>query len=72
MLAATVILSWNAVAQVADYGIQNGILSFEESHAPVIAGKGSSLSVSDWHAKLGNKSLKWDWKRRWGVLPTGW
>ena len=64
MLAATVILSWNAVAQVADYGIQNGILSFEESHAPVIAGKGSSLSVSDWHAKLGNKSLKWDWKRR--------
>ena len=56
-LAASALLFWRAEAQVADYGEANGVFSFEESHTPVTAGKGSTVSVSDWHAKLGSHSL---------------
>ena len=68
ILAASALLSWRAEAQVADYGEANGVFSFEQSPAPVTAGKGSTVSVSDWHAKLGSHSLQWDWKRRKAVI----
>lgn len=61
-LAASVLISLSAEAQVVDYGEDNGILSFEESTSPALAGKGSSLSVSTEHAKLGQTSLEWNWK----------
>ena len=64
LLAASALLSWRAEAQVADYGEASGVLSFEESPAPATAGKGSAVSISDWHAKLGSHSLQWDWKRK--------
>ena len=50
-----------AEAQVADYGIENGILSFEKSTEYVACSKGSSVSTSAEHAKLGTHSLKWEW-----------
>lgn len=62
ILAATVLLSMNAVAQVADYGQENGVLSFENGTSPAVPGRKSQLTVSDLHAKLGTKSLLWEWK----------
>ena len=64
ILAASAILSWDAEAQVADYSEVNGVLSFEESTEKVTAGKNSTVSISDWHAKLGSHSLQWTWKRK--------
>lgn len=63
ILAATVLLSMNAVAQVADYGQENGVLSFENGTSPAVPGSKSRLAVSDLHAKLGTNSLLWEWKR---------
>lgn len=63
ILAASVLLCGSAEAQVADYGRANGIISFEENTDPVLPGKGSQLSVSKEHAKLGSQSLLWSWKR---------
>ena len=62
-LAASVAFSLAAEAQVADYGIANGIYSFENSTTPA-SSKDGSLSISEDHAKLGVHSLKWEWKRR--------
>ena len=61
-LAASVLLCGRSEAQVADYGIANGVLSFEEGTAPAVCSKGSELSLSSEHAKLGANSLKWEWK----------
>ena len=63
ILAASVLLCGRAEAQVADYGLANGVMSFEDGTAPAVCSKGSELSVTDEHAKLGNQSLKWDWKK---------
>lgn len=61
-LAASVLLCGRSEAQVADYGIANGVLSFEEGTASAVCSKGSVLSISSEHAKLGANSLKWEWK----------
>ena len=63
ILAASVLLAGRMEAQVADYGLANGILSFEESSFPVHCSKGSGISISSEHSKLGQKSLKWDWRK---------
>lgn len=62
LIAATALLTQSAVAQVADYGPENGVLSFEDGTSPAEAGKKSSVSVSGLHAKLGTRSLLWEWK----------
>ena len=64
ILAASVLLTGSMEAQVADYGPANGILSFEESSFPVHCSKGSGISLSSEHSKLGQKSLKWEWRKR--------
>lgn len=48
-------------ADNVDFPAIKEVLSFEEGTFPVVAGKRSKVSVSDWHAKFGNNSLKWDW-----------
>ena len=64
ILAASVLLSGRSEAQVVDYGLANGVLSFEDGTAPAQCSKGSALSVSQEHSKLGSSSLKWDWKKK--------
>ena len=61
LLTASVTFSKVAEAQVANYGIANGILSFEKDTEYVACDNGSSISISGEHAKLGTHSLKWDW-----------
>ena len=63
ILAASVLLSGRMEAQVVDYGLANGVLSFEDGTDPVQCSKGSALSVSQEHSKLGTSSLKWDWRK---------
>ena len=63
ILAASVLLSGRSEAQVVDYGLANGVLSFEDGTAPAQSSKGSALSVSQEHSKLGISSLKWDWRK---------
>ncbi|MBO5941944.1 MAG: sugar lyase [Bacteroidales bacterium] len=63
ILAASVLLSGRMEAQVVDYGLANGVLSFEDGTAPAQCSKGSALSVSQEHSKLGTSSLKWDWRK---------
>ena len=63
ILAASVLLSGRSEAQVVDYGLANGVLSFEDGTAPAQCSKGSALSVSQEHSKLGTSSLKWDWRK---------
>lgn len=70
ILAASVLFCLSSEAQVADYGKSHGVLSFEESTAPAVASKGSKAYVSDEHSKLGNRSLKWEWKRKNAVLSV--
>ncbi len=62
LLAASLLFSLEA--QVVDYGIANGVLSFEDGVSPAEASKCSRLSVSNEHSKLGISSLKWDWKKK--------
>ena len=61
VLAASVLFS--AEAQIVDYGQSNGVFSFENSTEGLTGSKHSVLSISDEHAKLGGKSLEWNWKR---------
>ena len=61
-LAASLLFSLEA--QVVDYGIANGVLSFEDGVSPAEASKCSRLTVSNEHSKLGTNSLKWDWKKK--------
>jgi chondroitin-sulfate-ABC endolyase/exolyase len=63
LLVASVLLSGSAEAQVADYGIANGVLSFEEGTYPATCTKGAKLSISTEHSKLGLNSLKWEWSK---------
>lgn len=62
-LAAAAFLSFGAAAQSVDYGIDNGVLSFENGTSPAVPGRHSSVSVSGLHYKLGTHSLEWSWKR---------
>ena len=64
LLAASVLLSGRAEAQVVDYGQANGVLSFEEGTSPAACTKSSVLNISQEHSKLGTHSLKWDWKKK--------
>lgn len=64
LLAASVLLSGRAEAQVVDYGQANGVLSFEEGTSPATCTKGSGLNISQEHSKLGTHSLQWDWKKK--------
>ena len=63
IIAASALFSLRAEAQVADYGSGNGIMSFETGVETAVAHKGSRLSVSDEHNKLGHNSLLWEWSR---------
>lgn len=64
ILAASVLLSGRSEAQVVDYGLANGVLSFEDGTDPAQCSKGSALSVSQEHSKLGASSLKWGWRKK--------
>ena len=64
ILAASTFFPWKVEAQVVDYGRDNGILSFETGIESAVAGKGSRLSVSDEHNKLGAHSLMWEWNKK--------
>ena len=64
LLAASALFWSRAEAQVADYGKENGVFSFENGPAPAMASKGSVLSISKDHNKLGEHSLMWEWNRK--------
>lgn len=48
-------------ADNVDFRDNRDVLSFEEGTSPVIAGRRSRVSVSDFHSMLGEKSLLWEW-----------
>ena len=56
--------AFKAEAGPVDFGIRNGVLSFEEGTSPVSARSKSQLGISSLHNKLGEKSLEWSWKGR--------
>ena len=68
ILAASALLSLGAEAQVVDYSMSNGILSFEDDIEKIHAVKSSILSTSTDHYKLGSHSLKWDWNKKGAFL----
>ncbi len=55
-------LSSAVEAKVVDYGRDRGVLSFEEDSSPVVPGRGSAVTISTLHSKLGTHSLLWKWK----------
>ena len=61
IVVAFVALQVVTKATVADYGIANGIISFEKGTGNFTCDNGSSLSISQEHAKLGTHSLRWAW-----------
>ena len=62
VLAASTL--FGAEAQVVDYGMSNGVFSFEEDTKYTSRSKHSTLSISDEHAKLGTRSLEWNWRKK--------
>lgn len=50
-------------AQVVDYGLANGVYSFEENTEGWSGSMRSALSISSEHSKLGNHSLEWMWTK---------
>ncbi len=60
ILGLLLLAGWSAAAQPAD-DFGGRLLSFEESAAPLSAGRGSKLSVSDLHFKHGTRSARWQW-----------
>lgn len=64
LLAASALFTLRAEAQVADYGKTNGILSFEDGTGQTTTAKGSALSISNEHTKLGEHSLAWTWNKK--------
>lgn len=50
-------------AQVVDYGLENGVHSFESCTEGFECSKRSALNISDEHSKLGHHSLAWTWKK---------
>ena len=65
--AAAAMFSLQTYAEVADYDTEYGILSFERGTGNVLYEK-SSAEVSADHAKLGEKSLMWEWHRKGASL----
>lgn len=65
----------SASAKVVDFDPQTGVMSFEDGTSGITADKSSVLSVSGEHYKLGNSSLKWQWKKKGaemvipGIIP---
>ena len=55
-------------AKVVDFNPLTGVMSFEDGAGQVSAGKSSVLSISNDHYKLGNNSLKWEWKKNGAYL----
>ena len=50
-------------AQVVDYGLDNGVYSFESGTEGFVPSKHSQLGICGNHSKLGSKSLIWEWKK---------
>ena len=61
VLAASSLFS--AEAQVVDYGLDNGVHSFESGTEGFVPSKHSHLDICGNHSKLGSKSLIWEWNR---------
>ena len=61
VLAASALLC--VEAQVVDYGLINGVFSFEETTDYISASKHSATAVSSKHSKLGEHSLEWSWRK---------
>ena len=61
ILAASALL--RSEAQVVDYGLVNGVFSFEGQTDHISVTKHSYISISDKHSKLGEHSLEWTWKK---------
>lgn len=58
-----------ASAKIVDFQTPgHEIMSFEDGTGTAVAGKASSISVSDEHSKLGEHSLRWEWKKRGAEL----
>ncbi|MDE6871125.1 MAG: sugar lyase [Bacteroidales bacterium] len=55
-------------ADNVDFHTSRDVLSFEEGTSPVVAGKKSRVSISDYHSKLGSHSLKWEWSGKGASL----
>lgn len=68
LLAAAVLWSLAISAQPVTEVVDSRILSFEDSAAPLVALRGSSLSVSGDHYKLGSHSACWRWTRNGAQL----
>ena len=66
VLAASTLFS--AEAQVVDYGMSNGVFSFEDSTESTKGSKRSVLNISEEHAKLGTRSLEWNWSKKGAFL----
>ena len=61
VLVASALL--RAEAQVVDYGLDNGVFSFEQNTDHISGSKHSYTAISNEHAKLGEHSLEWRWKK---------
>ena len=68
LLAAAAVWSLTLSAQSVGEVADARILSFEESAAPLVAGRGSTLSLSAEHYKLGSHSACWQWSQRGAQL----
>ena len=69
ILFAILALTLTASAKIVDFQTpDHRIMSFEDGTGPAVAGKASSISVSGEHSKLGEKALRWEWKRRGAEL----
>ena len=64
---STLALIFSASAKVVDFAPESGVMSFEDETWPVSSSK-SAVSTSDTHSKLGQNSLKWEWKKRGAEL----
>ena len=61
LLAASMLTSIEA--QVVDYGLDHGVFSFEENTKQISTSKHSEIAITGEHAKLGQRSLSWSWKK---------
>lgn len=62
LIMALVCTAVAAQTNAVDYGPETGIISFGTMPG-FISAKSSAVSLSDEHSKLGENSLRWDWRR---------
>ena len=70
-IAVATVWALTAPAQALREVVDDRILSFEESTAPLEASRGSSLELSGDHYKHGSHSVRWQWSRPDAQLRIG-